>query len=285
MLSDAFLNRLDALSLRMRHAASGGAGGLRRSKALGQSVEFSDFREYVPGDDVRRIDWNAYARFDRLFIKLFMEEQEQRVNLIVDASASMGFGKWEPAKQLAQALGYLCLCGADRVTVYALTGSGERHTKPLQGRQSYPALAAFLEGVSPAGQTLLGQTVPGLTLPSGRGMSVLISDLLSEDVYQRAISSLVYRKQETSVLQLLTAQEWEPTLEGVTELVDSETGEQLVLEAGYDTLKRYRETVRAFVDEAAEYCRKRAVTHALFIPEEPFEDQMIRALNRAGLLE
>ena len=93
MLSDSFLKRLDALALRMRHPAAGGSGGLRRSRALGSSVEFSDFREYAAGDDIRRVDWNAYARFDTLFLKLFMEEQEQRVHLIVDGSASMDFGK------------------------------------------------------------------------------------------------------------------------------------------------------------------------------------------------
>ena len=105
MLSEAFLQRLDALQLAMRAPARGGAGGLRRSRALGSSVEFSDFREYAPGDDLRRVDWNAYARFDRLFLKLFMEEQETTVHILLDCSASMDFGepsKWEMAQGLAQ---------------------------------------------------------------------------------------------------------------------------------------------------------------------------------------
>ena len=117
----------------MRHPAAGGSGGLRRSRALGSSVEFSDFREYAAGDDIRRVDWNAYARFDKLFLKLFMEEQEQRVHLIVDASASMDFGKWKPACQLAQTLGYLCLCGGDSVTVYTLGGGGRAAYAPAPG--------------------------------------------------------------------------------------------------------------------------------------------------------
>lgn len=284
MLTDTFLKRLDALALHMRHPASGGSGGLRRSKALGSSVEFSDFREYVPGDDIRRIDWNAFARFDRLFLKLFMEEQEQRVNLIVDASASMGFGKWQAACQLAQTLGYLCLCGGDRVTVYALADGGERHTRPLQGRHSYPELASFLDGMKPSGKTLLDVAVPRLTLAPGRGMSVLISDLLSEDGYERAISSLLYRKQETSVLQLFSREEWEPQMEGVVELVDSETGERYPLAAGYDLLKRYRDTARAYVAQAAAFCRTHGVAHLFTVPEAAFEEQMLRELSRAGLI-
>lgn len=282
MLSDAFLRRLDALALRMRHPAGGGAGGLRRSRALGSSVEFSDFREYVPGDDVRRIDWNAFARFDRLFLKLFMEEQEQRVSLIVDASASMDFGKWRPACMLAQALGYLCLCGGDRVTVYALGGEGARHTRPLQGRHSYPELADFLDGLTPKGRAMIETAVPGIVLPPGRGASVLIGDLL--DGYEKAVTSLLYRRQEVSVLQVWSRGEWEPQLEDVSELHDSETGETLVISGGYEAIRRYRETARAYVEAAAAFCRARGAAHGFLIPQEPFEEQLLAALNAAGLI-
>ena len=284
MLSDAFLTRLDALALRMRHPASGGAGGLRRSKALGSSVEFSDFREYSIGDDVRRIDWNAYARFERLFLKLFMEEQEQQVHLILDASASMGFGKWEPAKQLIETLGYLCLCGGDRVTVYAVSDGATRHTRPLQGRHSYPELVSFVEETRPAGKTALYESIAQTTLPAGRGMTVLVSDLLDEGGYQRALQSLLYRKQEVSVLQVMSHAEWEPLLEDVVELCDGATGARLVLSAGYETLRRYRVTARAYVGEIAAFCRKYGMTHIFLLPEEPFEEQMLRELSRRGLI-
>ena len=282
MLSDSFLKRLDALALRMRHPAAGGSGGLRRSRALGSSVEFSDFRQYAPGDDIRRVDWNAYARFDKLFLKLFMEEQQQRVNLIVDASASMDFGKWEPACQLAQTLGYLCLCGGDSVTVYAMGGGGERHTRPLQGRHCYPELCAFLDGLRPQGRAMIETAVPALRLAGGRGASVLIGDLL--DGWEKAVLSLLYRKQETSVLQVWSAAEWDPQLEDAAELVDSETGERFLTAGGYETLRRYRETARAYVEEVVSFCRARGVSHGLIVPEEPFEEQLIRALSAAGLV-
>ena len=282
MLTDAFLTKLDTLALRMRHPASGGAGGLRRSRALGSSVEFSDFREYSIGDDVRRIDWNAYARFERLFLKLFMEEQEQRVHLILDASASMGFGKWEPARQMIEMLGYLCLCGGDRVTVYAVSNGAERHSRPLQGRQSYPALAEFIENVHPEGKTALYEGVSNIALPAGRG--VLVSDLLDEGGYQRALQSLLYRKQETSVLQLFSRAEWEPQLEDVVELCDSETDAKMILSAGFETIKRYQDTARAYVEEIDAFCRKYGMTHVFLLPEEPFEERMLRELSRCGLI-
>lgn len=287
MLSDAFLRRLDALALRMVKPASGGSGGLQRSKALGSSVEFSDFREYVHGDDLRRVDWNAFARFDRLFLKLFMEEQEQRVHLIVDASASMGFGepsKWNSAVMLAEALCYMALCGSDSVTLHALTDGGERHTRPLNGRHGYPEAVAFLAGITPVGQSSLAKSAPLLPLGAGRGMTILLSDLLYEDGYERGVQSLLYRKQELTVLQLWSREEWEPSLSEAVELCDSETGQRLTLNAGYELLKRYRDTARRYAEQATAYCRAHGVMNALVIPEGDFEAQMLRDLSRVGLI-
>lgn len=285
MLSDAFLNRLDLLALRMKHPASGGSGGLRRSKALGSSVEFSDFREYAAGDDIRRLDWNAYARFDRLFLKLFMEEQEQRVNIIVDGSASMDFGepsKWESATKLAEMLCYLSLCGGDRVMLYVINGPNIVSSRPLSGRQSYPAASEFLARITPSGQSELA--LPSLSLPQGRGLSVLISDMLYEAGYERPLQSLLYRKQEISILQLWSHEEWEPTLDDTVELVDSETNQTHVVTTNFDLLKRYRQTAAAYLAELQQYCRSHAITHAFMMPEPNFEDQLLRELSQLGLI-
>ena len=115
-------------------------------------------------------------------------------------------------------------------------------------------------------------------------MTVIVSDLLDEGGYQRALQSLLYRKQEVSVLQVMSHAEWEPLLEDVVELCDGETGARLVLSAGYETLRRYRETARAYVGEIAAFCRKYGMTHIFLLPEEPFEEQMLRELSRRGLI-
>lgn len=287
MLSDSFLRRLDALNLKMKSPAGGGSGGLRRSKALGSSVEFSDFREYVHGDDLRRLDWNAYARFDRLFLKLFMEEQEQKVHLVADMSASMGFGdpvKADCARQLLEALCYLALSGSDSVTLYALVNGEEKHTRQLHGRHSYPQAVEFLEGLKPEGRTSLNDQLPRLPMAQGRGVTVLVSDMLLEDGYERGIQSLLYRKQEISLLQLWSQEEWEPTLEDMTELKDSETGEKLTLKAGYDLLKRYRESAQSYISGVRDFCLKHGVLNGFTIPEADFEQQMLHDLSRLGLI-
>ena len=150
ILEEEFLKKLDAFSLAMRAYARGGAGGLRRSRALGSSVEFSDYRTYAPGDDPRRVDWNAYARFDRLFLKLFLEEQETTLRILLDASGSMGFGgdKWRLALRTAAALAYLALTRYDRVAVVALSGGQALHGPTFTGRAAFPAVGQHLLSLS-----------------------------------------------------------------------------------------------------------------------------------------
>lgn len=287
MLDEKFLERLDAMRLRMRHPTSGGVGGLRKSKALGSSVEFSDFREYAHGDDIRRLDWNAYARFDKLFLKQFMEEQEAHVHLVVDASASMAFGepsKWETAVKLAQVLSYLALIGNDKVTVHALQGEVVSHTQPLMGRQGYVKASAFLQALQPKGKTHLAAAMPRLSMPSGRGVSVVLSDFLSPGGYETALQSLRYRKQEVSCLQILSRQELAPELEDAVELVDSETGERMEVLASYDVLKRYRKSTADFLEELQRYCHQNSMNYAFMPTEADLEKTLLRDLSRVGLL-
>lgn len=283
MLSDAFLQRLDALRIALRAPAQGGAGGLRRSKALGTSVEFSDFREYAPGDDLRRLDWNAYARFDRLFLKLFMEEQETQVNILLDDSASMDGPKWDLAQGLAQMLCYLALRGGDRVTLYAL--SAGLRSPSLSGRAGMLRASEFLEGLAPAGETRLCQAVPRLALRPGRGVTALITDLMSPDGYETALASLQYRKQETTLLHVLSPEEMAPALEGMVQLIDSETGESRELHISGDLLSAYHRALEELLTGAESCCHKREMTYLRLTSDMALETEALRALSRAGLIQ
>lgn len=284
MLSGAFLRRLDALRLSMRSPAQGGAGGLRRSRALGTSVEFSDFREYAPGDDLRRLDWNAYARFDRLFLKLFMEEQETQVNILADTSASMReHGKWELARGLAELFAYLALRGGDRVAVYALGGETAR-AEGLSGRAGYMRAAEFLEGIRPAGEVRLCETLPRLPLRPGRGVSLLITDLMSPDGYENALRSLQYRKQETTLLHVLSPWEMQPELDGMVRLIDSETGEERELLIGGSMLESYRHALDGLLRGAEKFCCGREIPYLRLLSDMDVESEALRALARAGMI-
>jgi len=282
MLKADVIKKLDGLSLRMRSAARGGAGGSRRSKALGSSSEFSDFREYVPGDDIRRIDWNAYGRFEKLFLKLFMEEQEAVNSILLDTSRSME-AKWQGACFLAEALAYLSIQGGDRVRLILLKEDKALASPIFSGRAGFEGFSAFLSDICPSGETRLCHTLRRLDVPFQRGMSILISDFFSKDGYQEALKYLLYKKQELNVLQILSAGELRPELEGPIRLVDSESREKLELLIGPGELEAYRKALGSFQKEIFTFCHSLGIA-AASVEAETVEESFLYDLKKMMLI-
>lgn len=282
MLSDAFLARLDTLQLAVKGRASGGAGGTRRSRQTGSSAEFSDYREYIPGDDISRIDWNAMARFDRIFLKLFMEEQESAVTVLLDGSASMG-EKWETARKAAEAVSYLALTGGDRLRVILLQESGNRLSPQLSGRQAFARLEQFLDTCAPEGGGRLTERVmqaEGLR----KGLCFLISDCYGEEGIGTALDNLRYRGQECAVIHTLSAFELDPALDGALKLTDSESGETLNLLADREALESYRAALEAFLKNVKEACFRRETPYALLDAGKDFEEEWIPLISGSGMI-
>lgn len=306
MLTDAFLARLDALRLAMRGRAVGGAGGSRRSRQTGSSAEFSDYREYIPGDDIRRLDWNALARFDRLYMKLFMEEQESQVSILLDASASMGAdaaaaaafdagrasspsaaapgSKWAAARSAAEALGYLALSGGDRLRLYLLKDGRAFSSPQLAGRAAFARLTAFLDAVVPDGRegTLAGsvRSLEGLR----KGLSFLITDGYTDDALKEPLDYLRFLRQETTVVQVLSGEELRPELEGALRLTDCESGEHLDLLADRAALEAYREALDDFLKAVRENCSAGEARYLLLDSSQPFDRVFIPLLSAGGIL-
>ena len=283
MLTDMFLNRLDTLCLAMRGRAQGGAGGSRRSRQTGSSAEFSDYREYVPGDDIRRLDWNAYARFDRLFLKLFMEEQESLVTVLLDASASME-AKWAPARSAAEAVGYLALTGGDRLTVHCLKNGRALRSPQLAGRAAFSRLAGFLDTCAPDGTE--GTLTEAVKRTEGlkKGLCFLITDGYTEDALKGALDYLRYLKQETAVIQVLSGGELRPEVEGAVRLTDSESGEKIDLIADRAALDAYRGALDAFLKNVRENCASREAPYMLLDGDEAFEECFIPLLSSSKMI-
>lgn len=290
MLSDAFLSRLDTLMLAMKGRASGGAGGTRRSRQTGSSAEFSDYREYIPGDDIRRIDWNAMARFDKIFLKLFMEEQESAVTVLLDGSGSMA-EKWTAARQAAEAVGYLALTGGDRLRVIFLQGGdpapsaapGPRLSHLLSGRQAYARLTQFLDTCAPAGAGSLTQRVlqiEGLR----KGLCFLITDGYEEGGLGTALDNLRYRGQECALIQPLSPFELSPALDGAVKLTDAETGAAVNLLADREALESYRRALEAFLRDIRETCFRRETPYALLDAGKDFEEAFIPLLSQNHMI-
>ena len=282
MLSDAFLARLDTLQLAMKGRASGGAGGTRRSRQTGSSAEFSDYREYIPGDDIRRIDWNAMARFDKIFLKLFMEEQESVATVLLDGSASMA-EKWETARRAAEAVGYLALTGGDRLRVICLQEAGNRMSPQLSGRQAYARLEQFLDTCVPQGGGTLTEKVMR-TEGLRKGLCFLISDCYEEDGIGTALDSLRYREQECAVIHTMSAFELDPALDGALKLTDSENGDAVNLLADREALESYRRALEKFLEDVRECCFRRETPYALLDAGRDFEEEWIPLVSGAGMI-
>ena len=283
MLTDAFLNRLDTLSLAMRGRAQGGAGGSRRSRQTGSSAEFSDYREYVPGDDIRRLDWNAYARFDKLFLKRFMEEQESLVTVLLDASASMA-AKWASARSAAEAVGYLALTGGDRLNIQVLKNGRALRSPLLSGRAAFPRLTGFLDTCTPDGNE--GTLTEAVKHTEGlkKGLCFLITDGYTEDALKEALDYLRYLKQETAVIQVLSGEELRPDYAGAVRLTDSESGEKLDLLADRAALDAYQDALADFLKSVRENCASREAPYMLLDSEKSFEESFIPLLSQSRMI-
>lgn len=283
----AFLSQLEQLSLQARFRASGQTGGVRKSRNTGSSVEFSDFREYIAGDDFRRIDWNAYGRFDRLFLKLFMEEKQTKVHLLLDLSASMDFGqpnKLIIAKRLTAVMAYLALAGYDRVSIFTLGDEVSAELSSFSGKQGFMKVINFLENAETQKKTALSAAIKKLPIKQSHGISIVLSDLFSSDGYEEGIKYLQYCKQEVSVLQILSPEELKPPLEGRVRLLSNEDEEPCDVDINSATLRAYDRALQDFLDNAQKFCHGRRIPHVLIPTELDFEQMVFERILSSGVV-
>jgi uncharacterized protein (DUF58 family) len=288
LLSPELLAQLERLELVTRKIFVGRMKGERRSKRKGQSVEFSDFRNYVHGDDLRFIDWNLFARLDKLFLKLFLEEEDLHFYALIDCSASMGFGdptKLHFAKQLAAALGFVGLCRADRVKIEALSAAPRSAAPALRGRRSLWRMFEYLNGIEPGDNTPLAEGVKRFVLRnSGRGIVVLISDLLDKHGYESALRLLLSQQMDIYVIHVLSREELEPDVKGDIKLIDSEDRDIAEITVSRPLLERYKRTLAAFLDGARTWCSRRGITYVMAPNDQPIEQLVASYLRRRGLV-
>src|SRR6266849_9209381 len=223
LLEPDFLARLEQLELVSRKIFLGRMKGERRSKRKGQSVEFADYRNYVIGDDLRFLDWNLFARLERLFIRLFMEEEDLHFYVLIDNSLSMDFGKPTKlhfAKQLAAALGFIGLVNMDRVVIEVFNDRLTQSLPAVRGRRSLWRVMDFLQKLEPAEPSNPRESLKTFTMKStGKGIVVLLSDMMDKAGYEDALRYLVARQFDIYVIQILSLEELEPAVLGDLKLV------------------------------------------------------------------
>ncbi len=288
VFDETFLRQLDRLTLLTKSPVRGGLKGGRRSVKRGQSVEFADYRDYALGDDLRQLDWNVFARLERLFVKLFVEEEDVTITFVIDGSASMDTG--QPAKLLfakraAAALGYIGLASEDRVTVTALSGRTARRHVSLRGSGRALRLLAGLSaiGTSTGPTDLVAAARHAGSQLRGRGIIVLISDLLDPGA-DRMIRDLAGTKSELIVLHILSPDEIEPQIEGDLRLVDTETGDSVDVTADLATIDRYKARLAAWQAGFADLAAKRRATYVTLSTDTPIAELVFAELRRRRVL-
>jgi len=288
LLSPQLLAQLERLELVSRKIFRGRMKGERKSKRKGQSVEFADFRQYVPGDDLRFIDWNLFARMERLYLKLFLEEEDLHFYALIDTSASMDFGepsKLQYAKQLAASLGFIGLCRADRVKIETLGTSSRKPGPALRGRSSLWRMQEYLAGIEPGENVSLVEGVKNFCLRnSGKGILVLITDLMDKSGYEAALRFLVAQQMDVYVLHVLCPEELNPEIKGDLKLIDCEDDDVAEITVSRPLMDRYKRTLASFIDGAREYCTRRGMSYLMTSTETPVETLVANYLRKRGLV-
>jgi len=291
------LRRLEQFQLLTARRAKSSARGERRSRARGQSVEFADFRNYVPGDDLRYLDWNLYGRLEKLFLKLYEEERELPVRIFLDASESMNFGeprKFDFARRVAAAVGYVALCGFDRVSVQvfpepdpagatrAAEAAARGGLRAVRGRRSAMTFFQNLAQLTAGGSASLNESLRrGALASQSTGMALVVSDFLDPAGYETGLGALVSRGFQVSVVQVLSPEELQPTTYGDLRLVDAETGGIQEVTFGRFRLGAYQTMVQSYLQRLREFCAARGIRFFAVSSALPLEQLLLKQLRQS----
>lgn len=284
LFDSTFLRKLDRLALLTKRAMAGDMQGERRSPRRGASVEFADFRPYTPGDDIRQIDWNLYARMERFFLKLFVAEEELTIHMLIDTSLSMNWGepnKLHYARRVAGAFGYVSLSSLDRITVTASMGA--QQLPGVRGKRGAIPLFTFLQQLTPSGGGDLAATCHRYSQTARTaGPLLLCSDLLDPN-WEEALRVLSSRSFEITLLHVLAPQEVDPQIDGDFRLIDSEGGTTVEITADLDVLRRYRQNFAAWQAEIESFCNGRGITYLFVDTSTSVEDFMLSHMRKRGV--
>ena len=289
-LDPGFMAKLDRLDVVSRKILSGKMKGERRSKRRGQSVEFADYRNYTVGDDLRFIDWNIYARLDKLFLKLFLEEEDLALYVLVDVSRSCDYG--EPnkafyAKQVAAALAYVGLVNYNRVVIAALSDTMVADSGPLRGRRSVRRAIEFLDGLRPEGASDFRAACKRFALKHrAKGVCVVVSDFFDKSGFEPGLRYLAGGRYDLFALQVLSPQEADPAsvLKGDLKLVDLEDADEAEVSVNGRLIERYKANLNAYCLALKQFVSRRGGAYLFTTTDVPFETVVLNYLRERGLL-
>ncbi|MBP3609374.1 MAG: DUF58 domain-containing protein [Lachnospiraceae bacterium] len=287
VIDDEFISRMETLALEIKTQMSGYFGGNHKAQTYGSTVEFADFREYTPGDDIRRVDWNLFGRFDRYFIRRFVDERQMHNQILLDCSASMeGNGeKGQYALQTAAALGYLSVQGMDRTSMRLIQGDSLVPVgTTISGKESFYHVVKELEKVRFEGEAdLLTAVQNSQETGYDDGLTMLISDFFTESDWKQTVDYLLYKKREVMLVQVLTPEEQNPAYSGRIHLLDAEAvtmedERNMKLRITKHAYKAYRQALADYLADMRQFCRSRNVAYVTVTTANPIEQELLNRL-------
>ncbi len=293
VINEELLSSLDVLETLLKNNVAGMFGGNKQSRNLtsfGSSSEFADYRDYIPGDDINKIDWNSYARFDKLYLKLFMDERQMHNRIYIDASRSMDYGrgrKAEMAVSLAAALAYMAVNEMDRVSVYLIKDKKvEELIPPTMGKDAFFERIGALNDIVFDGDSHISEAILPENVGMGDGMSVIISDFLTDNDYETAIDHLISKKRDVFCIQVLSKDELNPQLTGKMHLFDSENAAlDYKKNIDRDIIKAYRAALDYSKNRISEHCYSRGASYILATAEDDLLEILFGRLSDMGVVK
>ena len=268
VIDEAFLAEVEALQTVLKNNIAGMFGGNHQAKTFGSSCEFADYRDYVPGDDMTKIDWNVYARFDKLYQKLYLDERQMHTKIYIDASRSMQHGSLEKAEQairLAAAFAYLSVSEMDKVSIYAIRGGSlEEVAVGMVGKDSYLNCIGRLNAIEFDSDSRISEAIVPSPVGRGDGYSIIISDFLTDENYEAAIDRLAEQRRDILCVQILSREELNPQLRGKMHLFDSEDQSKFYRKKiDQDVVRAYKDALQYVTDRIRLYCESRGGQYIL----------------------
>ena len=294
ILNDAFFSRLETLSLELRADLAGFFGGKHLVRTYGQTVEFADYREYMLGDDIRRIDWNLFSRFEKFFLKLFTDERQMHTQIFLDCSASMGKSTPEKADYaiaIAAALGYLSVHNMDKVSFKLMKGNAsEDNTGVIVGKRAFFDAITGLESIDFDGDTDINKAIVScLSLGNNDGLAVIISDFFTESDWKKAVDFLTFKKKQVLLIQVLTPDEIDPSYTGRVHLIDAEAesmedGKNMKIKIDRSHQRAYEQAMADHTEELRSFCASRGADFISISTEMPIEKALFKELLKVGIM-
>lgn len=290
VINEEFLQQVETLQTLIKNNVAGLFGGNHQSKTFGSSCEFADYRDYLPGDDITKIDWNAYARFEKLYLKLYLDERQLHTRIYIDASRSMGYGKGkkdEQAIKLAATLAYLSISEMDKVSVYALREKQvEEIIPPMLGKDTYLNTIGRLNDLTFDGDSYISDAILPEKVGYGDGLTVIISDFLTDNNFEDAIDHLTGKKRDIFCIQVLSKEELNPKARGKMHFFDSENTSRFYRKnINREIAQAYKRALEYATGRIADLCAARGANYMLVSAEEDIKDIFFRKFVEAGVLK